>query len=72
MVPQSKNYSHFFQNGSHFVNDANLWEKAQIIREKGTNRTAFRENRAHFYTWYRSWHKRRPHDQMNRPQIVKI
>jgi dTDP-4-amino-4,6-dideoxygalactose transaminase len=40
------------EGGLLVVNDERLWEKAQIIREKGTNRTAFRENRAHFYTWY--------------------
>ena len=40
------------EGGLLVVNDSQLWEKAQIIREKGTNRTAFRENRAHFYTWY--------------------
>ena len=40
------------EGGLLVVNDDSLWEKAQIVREKGTNRTAFRENRAHFYTWY--------------------
>mmetsp|Transcript_18503 Transcript_18503/g.45850 ORF Transcript_18503/g.45850 Transcript_18503/m.45850 type:complete len:418 (+) Transcript_18503:36-1289(+) len=40
------------EGGMLVVNDESLWEKAQIIREKGTNRTAFRENRAHYYTWY--------------------
>ena len=40
------------EGGMIVVNDHAAWEKAQIIREKGTNRTAFRENRADFYTWY--------------------
>lgn len=39
------------EGGMLVVNDPDLWEKAQIIREKGTNRTQFREGRSSFYTW---------------------
>ena len=39
------------EGGTLVVNDSNLWERARICREKGTNRTAFREGREAFYTW---------------------
>jgi len=39
------------EGGALVVNDPALWERAQVCREKGTNRTAFREGRDAFYTW---------------------
>ena len=40
------------EGGMLVVNEDKLWEKAQIIREKGTNRTRFLEKRDTFYTWH--------------------
>jgi hypothetical protein len=40
------------EGGMLVVNDVELWEKAQIVREKGTNRTRFLEKRDTFYTWH--------------------
>lgn len=40
------------EGGLLVVNDEKLWERAQIIREKGTNRTRFVEGRDAFYTWH--------------------
>jgi len=39
------------EGGLLVVNDKKLWRKAQIIREKGTNRTDFSAGRVAFYTW---------------------
>jgi len=39
------------EGGMLVVNDPDLWERAQIVREKGTNRTRFIEGRDTFYTW---------------------
>jgi dTDP-4-amino-4,6-dideoxygalactose transaminase len=39
------------EGGMIVVNDPVLWEKAQIIREKGTNRTQFAQGKSQFYTW---------------------
>ena len=39
------------EGGLLVVNDEKLWRKAQIAREKGTNRTDFLSGRAAFYTW---------------------
>jgi dTDP-4-amino-4,6-dideoxygalactose transaminase len=40
------------EGGMLVVNDPQLWERAQIVREKGTNRTRFIEGRDTFYTWH--------------------
>lgn len=40
------------EGGMLVVNDPELWEYAQIVREKGTNRTRFIEGRDTFYTWH--------------------
>lgn len=39
------------EGGLLVVNDERLWMKAQIIREKGTNRTEFKQRNLAFYTW---------------------
>lgn len=39
------------EGGLLVVNDLELWHKAQIVREKGTNRTDFKAGKASFYTW---------------------
>ena len=39
------------EGGLLVVNDPELWRKAQIVREKGTNRTDFSAGRVAFYTW---------------------
>lgn len=39
------------EGGLLVVNDDKLWRKAQIVREKGTNRIDFFSGRAEFYTW---------------------
>lgn len=39
------------EGGLLVVNDEKLWKNAQIIREKGTNRTEFKEGNVPFYTW---------------------
>lgn len=39
------------EGGLIVVNDEKLWERAQVIREKGTNRTDFKAGKAAFYTW---------------------
>lgn len=39
------------EGGLLVVNDPSLWERAQIVREKGTNRTRFTEGRDPWYTW---------------------
>lgn len=39
------------EGGLLVVNDPRLWLDAQIIREKGTNRTAFRQGRVSKYEW---------------------
>eukprot|EP00121_Abeoforma_whisleri_P001569 Awhi_evm1s1400 len=39
------------EGGALVVNDPKLWRKAQIIREKGTNRVDFVKGRSDFYTW---------------------
>ena len=40
------------EGGALLVNDESLIERAEIIREKGTNRTAFRAGRVDKYTWH--------------------
>ena len=39
------------EGGLLVVNDKKFWRKAQIVREKGTNRTDFAAGRVAFYTW---------------------
>lgn len=39
------------EGGLLVVNDDKLWLKAQIIREKGTNRTEFKKGNVPFYSW---------------------
>lgn len=39
------------EGGLLVVNDETLWKNAQIIREKGTNRTEFKQGNISFYTW---------------------
>jgi dTDP-4-amino-4,6-dideoxygalactose transaminase len=39
------------EGGALLVNDESLVERAQVIREKGTDRTAFRAGRVDKYTW---------------------
>ena len=39
------------EGGLLVVNDEKLWTKAQVIREKGTNRTEFQKGNVSFYTW---------------------
>ena len=39
------------EGGLLVVNDKKLWSKAQVIREKGTNRTEFKQGNIPFYTW---------------------
>lgn len=39
------------EGGALQVNDPALWDRARIIREKGTNRQAFREGTVDKYTW---------------------
>jgi len=39
------------EGGLLVVNNNNLWRKAQITREKGTNRTDFAAGKVAFYTW---------------------
>ncbi|MEI3613468.1 dTDP-4-amino-4,6-dideoxygalactose transaminase [Pseudogracilibacillus sp. SO30301A] len=46
----TKNYQ-CGEGGALLVNDPSLLERAHIIQEKGTNRTAFREGKIDKYTW---------------------
>mmetsp|Transcript_2662 Transcript_2662/g.3879 ORF Transcript_2662/g.3879 Transcript_2662/m.3879 type:complete len:541 (-) Transcript_2662:266-1888(-) len=39
------------EGGLLVVNDESLWLRAQMVREKGTNRTDFKAGRVSFYTW---------------------
>ena len=39
------------EGGAIIINDPRLVERADIIREKGTNRVAFRQRRVNRYTW---------------------
>lgn len=47
---QTKNI-HCGEGGALMINQAEWIERAQIIREKGTNRKAFQEGRVQAYTW---------------------
>jgi dTDP-4-amino-4,6-dideoxygalactose transaminase len=39
------------EGGALVVNDASLWERARVVREKGTDRTRFRLGQVDKYTW---------------------
>jgi dTDP-4-amino-4,6-dideoxygalactose transaminase len=47
----TKNITSGGEGGALFVNDASYWERARIIREKGTNRSQFYEGIVDKYTW---------------------
>lgn len=47
---ETKNYS-MGEGGAVLVNDASLTERAEIIREKGTNRSRFLRGQVDKYTW---------------------
>ncbi|MEB5775831.1 dTDP-4-amino-4,6-dideoxygalactose transaminase [Aeromonas caviae] len=48
---ETKNYSSGGEGGAIIINDPALIERAEIIREKGTNRKAFLDGQVDKYTW---------------------
>lgn len=48
---ETKNYTAGGEGGTTLVNDATLVERAEIIREKGTNRSQFFRGQVDKYTW---------------------
>lgn len=48
---ETKNYSSGGEGGAILINDASLIERAEIIREKGTNRSQFLHGLVDKYTW---------------------
>ncbi|AXU96879.1 MAG TPA: dTDP-4-amino-4,6-dideoxygalactose transaminase [Erwinia persicina] len=48
---ETKNYTAGGEGGATLVNDATLVERAEIIREKGTNRSQFFRGQVDKYTW---------------------
>ncbi|TNH04837.1 dTDP-4-amino-4,6-dideoxygalactose transaminase [Testudinibacter sp. TR-2022] len=48
---ETKNYTAGGEGGATLVNDASLIERAEIIREKGTNRSQFFRGQVDKYTW---------------------
>lgn len=48
---ETKNYSSGGEGGATLINDATLIERAEIIREKGTNRSQFFRGQVDKYTW---------------------
>ena len=48
---ETKNYTAGGEGGATLVNDASLVERAEIIREKGTNRSQFFRGQVDKYTW---------------------
>ncbi len=48
---ETKNITSGGEGGALAVNDGTLLERARIARDKGTNRSAFREGRVDKYTW---------------------
>ncbi|WP_208610909.1 dTDP-4-amino-4,6-dideoxygalactose transaminase [Pasteurella testudinis] len=48
---ETKNYTAGGEGGATLVNDAKLIERAEIIREKGTNRSQFFRGQVDKYTW---------------------
>ena len=48
---ETKNYTAGGEGGATLINEANLVERAEIIREKGTNRSQFFRGQVDKYTW---------------------
>ncbi|BCG11291.1 dTDP-4-amino-4,6-dideoxygalactose transaminase [Buttiauxella agrestis] len=48
---ETKNYTAGGEGGATLINDASLIERAEIIREKGTNRSQFFRGQVDKYTW---------------------
>ncbi|WP_267963699.1 dTDP-4-amino-4,6-dideoxygalactose transaminase [Testudinibacter sp. TR-2022] len=48
---ETKNYTAGGEGGATLINDVNLIERAEIIREKGTNRSQFFRGQVDKYTW---------------------
>lgn len=48
---ETKNYSSGGEGGAILINDNSLIERAEIIREKGTNRSQFLHGKVDKYTW---------------------
>ncbi|MCL6352883.1 dTDP-4-amino-4,6-dideoxygalactose transaminase [Pectobacterium polaris] len=48
---ETKNYTSGGEGGATLINDARLVERAEIIREKGTNRSQFFRGQVDKYTW---------------------
>lgn len=48
---ETKNYTAGGEGGATLINDAKLVERAEIIREKGTNRSQFFRGQVDKYTW---------------------
>lgn len=48
---ETKNYTAGGEGGATLINDAQLIERAEIIREKGTNRSQFFRGQVDKYTW---------------------
>ncbi|MEJ4047377.1 dTDP-4-amino-4,6-dideoxygalactose transaminase [Erwinia sp. SLM-02] len=48
---ETKNYTAGGEGGATLINDATLVERAEIIREKGTNRSQFFRGQVDKYTW---------------------
>ena len=48
---ETKNYTSGGEGGATLINDATLVERAEIIREKGTNRSQFFRGQVDKYTW---------------------
>ena len=49
---ETKNYTAGGEGGATLINDAALVERAEIIREKGTNRSQFFRGQVDKYTWH--------------------
>ncbi|MBP2169199.1 dTDP-4-amino-4,6-dideoxygalactose transaminase [Erwinia toletana] len=48
---ETKNYTAGGEGGATLINDASLVERAEVIREKGTNRSQFFRGQVDKYTW---------------------
>ncbi|WNK41063.1 dTDP-4-amino-4,6-dideoxygalactose transaminase [Pantoea agglomerans] len=48
---ETKNYTAGGEGGATLINDASLVERAEIVREKGTNRSQFFRGQVDKYTW---------------------
>jgi len=48
---ETKNYTAGGEGGATLINDASLIERAEVIREKGTNRSQFFRGQVDKYTW---------------------